>query len=89
MIWGCYLILINIITYYMFGEDKKRAKQQKWRISESTLLWMAFFGGAIGALLGMRNFHHKTQKRKFRILVPVFLVLHLYIGYLILTHMTL
>ena len=56
----------------MFGEDKKRAKQQKWRISESTLLWMAFFGGAIGALLGMRNFHHKTQKRKFRILVPLF-----------------
>lgn len=87
MIWGCYLILINVITYYMFGEDKKRAKQQKWRIPESTLLLLALFGGAVGALLGMHNFHHKTRKWKFRILVPMCLVLHLYIGCQILTHL--
>ncbi|WP_251388908.1 DUF1294 domain-containing protein [Mediterraneibacter agrestimuris] len=71
------IILINVITFLLFGEDKKRARQNKYRIPERTLLLFAFFGGAFGALIGMKTFHHKTRKRKFRIGVPMFLIMQL------------
>lgn len=71
-----YLVVINIAAFIMYGIDKKRAASGRWRISEATLLGIAFAGGSIGALLGMRCFRHKTRHWKFRILVPLFLLLH-------------
>ena len=55
-----YLIVINIVTFLVYGIDKWKAKQGSWRISEATLLILAVFGGSIGALLGMKVWHHKT-----------------------------
>lgn len=69
------LLLVNISAFAAYGIDKRKAQRDKWRIPESTLLLLTFFGGALGALLGMRVFHHKTKHWKFRILVPLFLVL--------------
>ena len=84
------LLLVNIAAFATYGIDKRKAQKGKWRISEITLLLLAFFGGAIGALLGMRVFHHKTKHWKFRILVPLFLVLQLSLaGWLIYRGMTL
>ena len=71
------LLLINIVAFAAYGIDKHKAQKDRWRIPESTLLLMAFFGGALGALLGMRAFHHKTKHWKFKILVPLFLILQL------------
>ena len=71
------LLLVNIVTFATYGIDKRKAQKGRWRIPESTLLLLAFFGGAIGALMGMRVFHHKTKHWKFKILVPMFLVLQL------------
>ena len=71
------LLLVNIVTFATYGIDKRKAQKGRWRIPESTLLLLAFFGGAIGALMGMRVFHHKTKHWKFKILVPLFLVLQL------------
>ena len=56
-----YLIVINIVTFQVYGIDKWKAKQGSWRISEATLLILAVIGGSIGALLGMRVWHHKTK----------------------------
>ena len=61
-----YLIVINIVTFLVYGIDKWKAKQGSWRISEATLLILAVIGGSIGALLGMRVWHHKTMHKKFR-----------------------
>ena len=72
-----YLILINIITCIVFGVDKRKAKKEKWRVPEATLLLLSVIGGSIGALIGMRLFHHKTRKAKFRIGVPVILILQI------------
>lgn len=72
-----YLLAINIIAFAAYGIDKWKAKHSKWRISEMTLIVLAFLGGALGALLGMRVFRHKTQHWKFKILVPLALVLWL------------
>ena len=72
-----YLAVINIITFIMFGADKARAVKGKWRISEAALILAALLGGSIGALAGMRIFHHKTRHRKFTVGIPVILVLQI------------
>lgn len=82
MLWILYILFINVITFGLFGEDKKRARQQKWRIPERTLLVLSIFGGSIGALLGMHIYHHKTRKWKFRIGIPVILILQLLVYFL-------
>lgn len=71
------LLIINIVAFAAYGIDKRKAKKGRWRIPESTLLLLAFLGGALGALLGMRTFHHKTKHWKFKILVPLFLALQI------------
>ena len=73
----CYMVFMNLLTLFLYGIDKKRAIQRKWRIPEKTLLGTALAGGSIGALAGMQVFHHKTKHWTFRICVPVFLLLHL------------
>ena len=55
-----YLVVINVVTFFMYGIDKWKAKRTKWRIPEATLLGMAVIGGSIGAWLGMKAWHHKT-----------------------------
>ena len=69
------ICLMNLIAFIMFGVDKYKASHDLWRIPESTLILFAFLGGAVGALAGMKVFHHKTRKIKFTITVPVFTVL--------------
>ena len=76
-----YLLVINVIAFFMYGIDKWKAKKNKWRIPEKTLLGAAFLGGSVGALAGMRMFHHKTKHWKFKIGVPMCLVLHVVLGY--------
>ena len=69
-----YLIAINVVTFFMYGIDKWKAKRSKWRISEATLLGMAVIGGSIGAWLGMRVWHHKTMHKKFQFGIPLIIV---------------
>ena len=69
-----YLAVINVVTFFMYGIDKWKAKRSKWRISEATLLGMAVIGGSIGAWLGMKTWHHKTLHKKFRYGVPLILI---------------
>jgi len=71
-----YYAVINIIAFILYGIDKHKAKKEKWRISEAVLITVAVIGGALGAFAGMKLFHHKTRKKKFRIAVPLFIVLH-------------
>jgi len=72
-----YLTIVNTITFFLYGIDKWKAKRSKWRIEESALLWWAVFGGSIGALLGMKVWHHKTLHRKFKYGVPAILIAQL------------
>ncbi len=80
MIWY-YLVGINLAAFLVYGEDKRRAARQLWRISEATLLWLAVIGGAAGALAGMYVFHHKTRKAKFKFGVPLILAVELVLAY--------
>ena len=74
------LVVLNLLSFLLYGLDKWKAKRNAWRIRESTLLLAAAMGGSLGALLGMELFRHKTKHWKFKILVPLFLVLHIALG---------
>lgn len=77
-----YLVIINVVTFFMYGIDKWKAKHTKWRIPEATLLGMAIIGGSIGAWLGMKVWHHKTLHKKFKFGVPAIIIIQLLIiGY--------
>ena len=69
-----YLLLVNAAAFLAFGEDKRRAKRREWRIPEATLMGLAAAGGSLGALAGMRFFHHKMRHRKFTAGVPALLI---------------
>ena len=80
--WGLlagWLILINIVTFVVFGLDKLLAKHPRLRqrVPEKNLLLLAVVGGSVGALLGMYLFRHKTLHRVFRVGVPVILAVQL------------
>ena len=68
------ILIVNVLTFLLYGIDKWKAKRSRWRIPESVLLGMAAVGGSVGAWLGMRVWRHKTQHKKFRYGVPAILV---------------
>ena len=74
-----YLIIINLITFIMYGIDKQQAIKNNYRISETTLLTLSLIGGSLGSILGMIIFHHKTKKLKFKLLNTIFLIIHILI----------
>lgn len=78
-----YYAIVNIIAFFLYGNDKWRAKHHVWRIPERSLLGIAILGGALGAFLGMQVFRHKTKHFIFCFLVPVCLVIHCIFFYMI------
>lgn len=66
-----YGIGVNVIAYILMGVDKHKAKKHTYRISERTLWGCAIIGGSIGALVGMKQFRHKTKHRSFVIGMPL------------------
>lgn len=52
---------MSIIAFFTYMADKQKAKKGMWRIKESVLLGLGMFGGAVGALLAMNLFRHKTK----------------------------
>lgn len=72
-----WLGFLNLAAFAAMGIDKRRAKQDAWRIRERTLFLLALFGGSLGAMAGMWIFHHKTRHWYFVIGMPAILILQL------------
>ena len=72
------LLLINIVSFALYGSDKVRAHRHEERIPERVLLGIALLGGSLGAGLGMWIFRHKTRHMRFVVLVPLFLTAPLF-----------
>ena len=82
-----YLLFINILAFALMGIDKKRARQNAWRISEKALFLSALLGGSIGSILGMQVFRHKTKHWYFQLGMPLILILQLaWCVYLVIIH---
>ena len=56
-----YLVLLSLITFFMYAADKRKASKGKWRIPEKVLLLSSFLGGAFGGYPAMLIFRHKTK----------------------------
>lgn len=82
-IYAAATLIMSVITFAAFGNDKKKSKRSMWRTPEAVLLTLSLLGGSIGALAGMRFFHHKTRKPKFIILVPLTLIIWAALGVLL------
>lgn len=87
--WGLlaiWLLLINVITFLVFGLDKWKARRKEKnekvrRVPERTLLLLAALGGSVGALLAMKAFRHKTLHKAFRFGVPLILALQIMVPF--------
>lgn len=74
-----YLIVINILGFLVMGLDKHKAKMAERRIPENTLFMFTILGGGVGTIAGMYVFHHKTKKMKFKVGMPLILILEILI----------
>lgn len=68
---------MNVVTFFLYGMDKLKAKRSKWRVPEATLLLFAVLGGSVGAWLGMKIWHHKTQHKKFKYGLPLIIFIQI------------
>ena len=73
-----YLLLINAAGFLLMLIDKWKARHNRWRIPEATLMWVAALGGSIGSLLGMYTVRHKTKHPKFTVGIPLILVAQIF-----------
>lgn len=82
-----WLLLINMIVFYLFGLDKHRAqnmqKKKTRRIPERVFFRLAILGGSPGALIAMRVFHHKTRHKSFYLGIPIILITQVLLFFLI------
>ncbi len=72
-----YFLLISVVSIVVTVHDKNAAKKSKWRVKESTLLFLGFIGGAVFMLLTMLVIRHKTKKAKFMVPLPLFAIIQI------------
>ena len=81
-----WLVVVNAVTFALFGYDKYCATHDMWRVRESTLLIWSAVGGALGAGLAMEVFRHKTLHLKFKFGVPLLLFVQIFLIGVLLTN---
>ena len=84
LIYGVYLAVMTIVTFFAYGIDKLKAKANAWRVPEKVLLLMSFLGGAVGGVLGMKVFRHKTKHWYFTAVNILGIIVHIVLLVLIL-----
>lgn len=77
LIYFAIIGLMSVVTFFVYRSDKRKAKKGKWRIKESVLLGLGFFGGAIGALAAMNCFRHKTKHWYFWAVNVIAIIVHI------------
>ncbi|MGI6093041.1 MAG: DUF1294 domain-containing protein [Negativicutes bacterium] len=75
-------ILWNLVGFFLVMLDKQRARQNAWRIRERTFFLAAFAFGAVGILIGMQIFRHKTRHWSFKVGIPLLCIFNIIIVYI-------
>lgn len=74
-----YVAVMSLILCILMYRDKAKATKKEWRIAEKTLFSVALLGGAIGGVLGMYLFRHKTRHNSFAFGFPLLAALQIYV----------
>ncbi|OCS88371.1 DUF1294 domain-containing protein [Caryophanon tenue] len=74
-----FIIIMSVVLCALMAYDKERAKNNEWRVSENTLMTMAILGGALGGVLAMYLFRHKTKHNKFAFGLPLLGAIHVFL----------
>ena len=74
-------VIWNLFAFALMGYDKRQAKKGGWRVKENTLMLCAICMGGVGILAGMYVFRHKTRHEKFKLIVPVSILLNAVVIY--------
>ena len=78
-----YFLTINALGFLLMLVDKHKARKNRWRIPEATLMGVAALGGSIGSLIGMYTVRHKTKHPKFTVGIPMILIVQLAVAYFV------
>lgn len=70
------VLLMSIVSFLVYGWDKRRASSGGRRVPEQTLHMLALAGGWPGAYLAQRQFRHKTRKLSFAIVFWLVVAVH-------------
>lgn len=81
-LFSIYFIVINIGTFLVMLEDKKRAINQRFRIPEKALFLLTILGGSLGILAAMRFIRHKSNKNSFKITIALIVMLQISLLYI-------
>lgn len=74
-----YLVVVNVITFIVFGYDKIQAINNRYRVTEKTLILLIMVGGPLASLIAMKLFHHKINKKKFWYLSIIMMIFYIYL----------
>jgi len=74
---GLYLLAVNVAAFLLMGADKGRARRGVWLVPERSLFLPVLLGGALGGVMGMQVFSHKTRHWYFRFGFPLLLIVQL------------
>lgn len=78
-----YLVIVNVAAFLLMLSDKHRAVKKSFRIPERVLIGVALIGGSVGSILGMWLLWHKVRHSRFRSGLPLILMVHICIGFLL------
>ena len=60
-----FYLAMSVLTFFIYVIDKSAARNNRWRVRESTLHYLAILGGWYGALFAQQFIDHKSTKKTF------------------------
>ena len=70
-------LLLSLITFFLYQQDKTKAKNDEWRTPENKLHFFSLIGGWPGALIAQRWLRHKSRKQSFRLAFYLTVILNI------------
>lgn len=70
------LLILNLLTFWVYWNDKHAAQTGRWRTKENTLHLFGVLGGWPGAWFAHQILRHKSRKVEFRMTYWATVVIH-------------
>jgi uncharacterized membrane protein YsdA (DUF1294 family)/cold shock CspA family protein len=78
---GVYVLVTGVFSYWCYAHDKRRARENDWRISEVRLHLTELVGGWPGAFLAQRRLRHKVSKPDYQLVFWLIVLAYQFVAY--------